>query len=76
MVPGGKINPPSDPVRAELDLLQAAVERARRQLPEDLDWQPGLQVLAGELQEGEPFVFRVFFASSSMSKSDTPVTSS
>ena len=74
-MPGGTATRKQDPVQAELEILLAAVERARRRLPDQVSWQPGLEVLAGELQEGEPFFFKFAFASSMMSSSDTPVVS-
>jgi hypothetical protein len=62
--------------REALDDLLADVRRARKRLDPASVWQPTLEELESELQDGEPFVFKVAFASSSKSKSDTPVVSS
>ncbi len=56
--------------------LRAAVDRAGGELSDESPWSPTLALLAEELGDGQPFVFRVALASSSRSKSEAPVASS
>lgn len=61
--------------RQHLDEFLADVRRVRKRLDPASIWQPSLEVLEEELEDGQPFVFKVDFASSSKSKRDTPVVS-
>lgn len=56
--------------------LRESVRRAREKLEDHSLWRPCLEVLEGELEDGQPFVFRIALASSSRSNSDAPVSSS
>lgn len=53
--------------------LRAAVSRAANQLDASSPWTPALEILAEELEAGQPFFFKFALASSSRSMSDTPV---
>lgn len=56
--------------------LSEVVQATSRELDSDSPWQETLDVLRGELADGQPFLFRIALASSSMSKSEAPVVSS
>jgi hypothetical protein len=56
-----------------LDDLLGAVRRTAAKLPEASPWLPTLEVLEEELEEGQPFFFKIACASSSRSKRETPV---
>lgn len=55
--------------------LHAAICRASSELASDSPWARALNVLAAELEDGQPFFFRFALASSSRSKSETVVAS-
>lgn len=61
--------------RQHLDEFLAEVRRFRMRLDPASTWQPTFEVLEEELEDGQPFVFKVAFASSSNSKSEAPVVS-
>jgi hypothetical protein len=66
----------SDEERRAISELQAIVRKTAGLLDTSSPWGPTLELLATELEEGQPFFFKVAFASSSKSMSDVSALSS
>lgn len=62
--------------RESLDEFLADVRRTRSELDPASAWQPVLDLLAEEVEEGQPFFFKFALASSNRSNSDAPAVSS
>jgi hypothetical protein len=56
--------------------LRQVVRAAAQEVSQESEWLPTLRLLDDELGEGQPFFFKVAFASSSKSMSDASVVSS
>jgi hypothetical protein len=61
--------------RETLNEFLAEVQKARKQLDPASAWQPTLEVLEEELEDGQPLFLKCNFAASSKSNSETPVAS-
>jgi hypothetical protein len=61
--------------RKELDGFLAEVRKFRKRLDPASAWQPTLEVLEEELEDGQPLFLKCSFAASSKSKRETPVAS-
>lgn len=61
--------------RDELNGFLAEVRRFRKRLDPASAWQPTLEVLEEELEDGQPLFLKCSFAASSRSNRETPVAS-